>query len=158
DAVSQSSASRGAEVVVASIGSEQAPRSHWLTSRRAEFNGAIARGRALFAGAGDSSLVRRLAGAAFIIRIVSAFLAFVSQIVLARSLGGHEFGIYVYAWAWLLLIGGVADLGLGSAAQRFIPEYTEHKQLALLRGFLTGGRRLLLFLGGGIAAAPGGFV
>lgn len=36
---------------MASIGSEQAPRSHWLTSRRAELNGAIARGRALFAGA-----------------------------------------------------------------------------------------------------------
>ena len=86
---------------MASIGSEQAPRSHWLTSRRAELNGAIARGRALFAGAGDSSLVRRLAGAAFIIRIVSAFLAFVSQIVLARWLGGYEFGIYVYAWTWL---------------------------------------------------------
>ena len=34
---------------MASIGSEQAPRSHWLTSRRTELNGAIARGRALFA-------------------------------------------------------------------------------------------------------------
>ena len=87
---------------MASIGSEQAPRSHWLTSWQAELNGAIARGRALFAGGGDSSLMRRLAGTAFIIRIVAAFLAFVAQIVLARWLGGFEFGIYVYAWTWLL--------------------------------------------------------
>jgi O-antigen/teichoic acid export membrane protein len=107
---------------------------------------------ALFAGASDSSLARRLAGAAFLIRVVSALIAFVSQILLARWMGGFEFGIYIYAWTWVLLIGGMVDLGLGSAAQRFIPEYGEHKQLALLRGFLTGSRWLSLLIATSVGA------
>ena len=51
-------------------------------------------------------------------------LIYLSQILLARWMGSFEFGIYVYVWTWVLLIGDLADLGLASAAQRFIPEYT----------------------------------
>jgi len=115
---------------------------------------AVERVYALFADGSDSSLVRRLAGAAFLIRVVSAALTFVSQILLARWMGGFEFGIYIYGWTWVLLIGGMVDLGLGSAAQRFIPEYTEQKSFALLRGFLSGSRWLALLFGT-IAGAAG---
>ena len=120
----------------------------------AQLGGAIARVHALFADGSDSSLVRRLAGAAFLIRVISAALTFVSQILLARWMGGFEFGIYIYGWTWVLLIGGMVDLGLGSAAQRFIPEYTERKSFALLRGFLSGSRWLALLFGT-IAGAAG---
>ncbi len=120
----------------------------------ARLGGAIARAHALFADGSDSSLVRRLAGAAFLIRVISAALTFVSQILLARWMGGFEFGIYIYGWTWVLLIGGMVDLGLGSAAQRFIPEYTERKSFALLRGFLSGSRWLALLFGT-IAGAAG---
>lgn len=141
---------------MASIGSEHAPRSYrapplhvlWRplvpASWHADIDDAIARVYALFADGSDSSLVRRLAGAAFLIRVVSAGIAFVAQILLARWMGGFEFGIYIYAWTWVLLVGGMVDLGLGSAAQRFIPEYSEHKQFALLRGFISGSRWLAL--------------
>jgi O-antigen/teichoic acid export membrane protein len=141
---------------VASIGSEHAPRSHWHPSRgiswsvpaawRPDLGGAIGRVRALFSDGSDSSLVRRLAGAAFLIRVVSAAIAFISQILLARWMGGFEFGIYIYVWTWVLLIGGMSDLGLASAAQRFIPEYTEQRKFALLRGFLRGSRWLALIM------------
>ena len=139
---------------MASIGSERASRSQWFGSWLHSWrtDGSLARLLELFAGGSDSSLVRRLAGTAFIIRIVAALLAFVAQIVLARWLGGVQFGIYVYAWTCLLLVGGIADLGLGSAAQRFIPEYTEHKRFDLLRGYLVGSRMLAFAIGTAIAA------
>ncbi len=147
---------------MASIDSERAPRSPWRTplslSRRADLGGAIARVRALFADGSDSSLARRLAGAAFLIRVISALIAFLSQILLARWMGRFQFGIYIYAWTWVLLIGGMVDLGLGSAAQRFIPEYTEHNRWALLRGYLRGSRWLAIIIATAIAGFGALFV
>ncbi|HLH97623.1 MAG TPA: lipopolysaccharide biosynthesis protein [Xanthobacteraceae bacterium] len=91
---------------------------------------------------GPEMLVQRLAGAVFLFRVVNAALAYGSQVLLARWMGGYEFGIYVYVWTWVLLIGQPLDLGLGTAAQRFIPEYRERGALDLLRGFLRGSRML----------------
>ena len=141
---------------MASIGSEHAPRPVWRASVPwgEEIQRAIARGRALLTDTSNSSLIHRLAGAAFLIRVISAAITFVSQILLARWMGSFDFGIFIYGWTWLLLIGAMVDLGLGSSAQRFIPEYTEHKQFALLRGFLSGSRWLALLFGT-IAGAAG---
>ena len=86
--------------------------------------------------------MQRAAGGAFLIRIGSAAIAFLSQPILARLMGSHEFGIYAYVWTWALLFGGLVDVGLSTAAQRFIPEYQGRGAIALLRGFLTGSRWL----------------
>jgi O-antigen/teichoic acid export membrane protein len=59
-------------------------------------------------------------------------------VLLARWMGSFEFGVYIYVWTWVLMIGALSDMGLSSAARRFIPEYTELKALDRLRGFLTG--------------------
>jgi O-antigen/teichoic acid export membrane protein len=67
-------------------------------------------------------------------------------------MGGSDYGIYVYVWTWVLVIGGIVDLGLSSSAQRFIPEYTERKQFDLLRGFLRGARWLAFIVATLIAA------
>ena len=153
---------------MASIGSEHAPLSRRrLSARRLEgastaarfdLGGALARVRALYSDGSESSLARRLAGTAFLIRVVAAVVAFVSQILLARWMGGFQFGIYIYAWTWVLLIGGMVDLGLGSASQRLIPEYTERKEPALLRGYLRGSRWLALAIGVAVAAVGAGIV
>jgi O-antigen/teichoic acid export membrane protein len=92
----------------------------------------------------DRSRAQRAAGAAFLIRVASAALLYVSQVLFARWMGSFEFGVYVYVWTWVLLLGGLVDLGIATGAQRFIPEYTGTGRLDMLRGFLSGSRWLVL--------------
>jgi O-antigen/teichoic acid export membrane protein len=112
---------------------------------------ALGRVRSLLGAGSTGSALQRAAGGAFLIRIGSAAIAFLSQPLLARLLGSHEFGIYAYVWTWALLFGGLVDCGLSTAAQRFIPEYQSKGATALLRGFLTGSRWLAAGAGAIIA-------
>src|SRR5579864_5481945 len=109
-------------------------------------NGIFARLRAklggLLGGSNEASVTKRLAGTIFIIRVVSAALAYLSQILLARWMGGADYGIYVYVWTWVLLLGSMMDFGISASAQKIIPEYRTSGEHALLRGFLSGSRWL----------------
>jgi O-antigen/teichoic acid export membrane protein len=108
--------------------------------------GLFARLRAKLAGAAggtsEASLTRRLAGTIFIIRVISAALAYLSQILLARWMGTSDYGVYVYVWTWVLLLGSMMDFGISASAQKIIPEYRAGGEQALLRGFLSGSRWL----------------
>jgi O-antigen/teichoic acid export membrane protein len=95
----------------------------------------------------DSSLAQRTAGTAFLIRVASAVILYLSQVLLARWMGRFEFGIYVYVWAWVGFIGTASPLGIAYSAQRFIPEYRTRGDLDGLRGFLSGGRLVCLGFG-----------
>jgi O-antigen/teichoic acid export membrane protein len=111
----------------------------------------LARIKSVLAERSDSRLAQFIAGKVFLVRIGSALLALVSQVLLARWMGSFEFGIYIYVWTWVLMIGALSDVGLSSAARRFIPEYTELKNFDRLRGFLSGSRWLAF----GMATAIG---
>ncbi len=101
-----------------------------------------ARLRGLLADRSDTATAKKVAGGAFLFRVGNAGIAFASQILLARWMGESEYGIYVYVWTWVLLLGGMTSLGLASAPQKFIPEYADGGDHALLRGFLLGSRLL----------------
>src|ERR1700739_1164901 len=94
----------------------------------------------LAGGSGEASVTRRLAGTIFIIRVLSAGMAYLSQILLARWMGSSDYGIYVYVWTWVLLLGSMMDFGISVSAQKIIPEYRTSGDHALLRGFLSGSR------------------
>ena len=89
---------------------------------------------------GGDLLLQRLAGTVFLIRVGAAMLAYGSQVLFARWMGGFEFGIYVYVWTWVLLLGSMMDFGISASAQKIIPEYRTRGEHALLRGFLAGSR------------------
>ena len=84
----------------------------------------------------DPGLILPLVAAFFIIRVFSAALAYFSQILLARWMGGSDYGVYVYVWTWVLLLGSMMDFGISASAQKIIPEYRTRGEHALLRGFL----------------------
>lgn len=108
--------------------------------------GVIARLRSLLGGSSEASVTKRLAGTIFIIRVLSAGFAYLSQILLARWMGGTDYGIYVYVWTWVLLLGSMMDFGISSSAQKIIPEYRTSGEHALLRGFLSGSRWMTLIV------------
>ena len=145
---SPSIASRPPETGPVSSGSDPAA----LSPPPRSLAGAIARVKTILAERSDSRLAQLVAGKMFMVRVANAMLALVSQVLLARWMGSFEFGIFIYAWTWVLMIGALSDMSLSSAARRFIPEYTEHKSLDKLRGFLSGSRWLAF----AIATAIGG--
>jgi O-antigen/teichoic acid export membrane protein len=102
--------------------------------------GLAARLRSVLGGSSEASVTKRLAGTIFMIRIVSAALAYLSQILLARWMSGSDYGVYVYVWTWVLLLGSMMDLGISASAQKIIPEHRARGEQALLRGFLSGSR------------------
>jgi O-antigen/teichoic acid export membrane protein len=123
--------------------------------------GLIRRLRAMLGGSSgdsDASVTRRLAGAILVIRVVSAALAYLAQILLARWMGGSDYGVYVYVWTWVLLLGCMLDLGIAPSAQKIIPEYRTSGDHALLRGFLSGSRWMALIVSSLVAALLAGVV
>ena len=71
-------------------------------------------------------------------------------------MGGSDYGVYVYVWTWVLLLGSMMDFGISASAQKIIPEYRASGEHALLRGFLSGSRWMTFAVSvAGLAAAGG---
>src|SRR5258708_31271583 len=112
----------------------------------------------MLGGSGEASVTTRLAGTIFIIRVISAALAYVSQILLARWIGGSDYGVYVYVWTWVLLLGSMMDFGISASAQKIIPEYRTSGEHALLRGFLSGSRWITFAVSSGVSLLLAGLI
>jgi len=106
-------------------------------------------------GDGDSQKSQRGALLAFIIRIASAAIAFFSQVLLARWIGAHEYGVFTYVWVWINIIGILCAAGFATSVVRFVPEYLQSGKNDLVRGFIHTGRWFSFIMG--LVASLAGF-
>ncbi|MBB2749888.1 UNVERIFIED_ORG: O-antigen/teichoic acid export membrane protein [Rhizobium aethiopicum] len=103
---------------------------------------------------GEKAAAQRMALTAFSIRILSAALAFISQIVLARLMGEYEYGIFVFVWVLVVVFGDLSCLGFHTAIIRFLPQYRAAGAFEEIRG-LTGTARIFALLSGTVVLAAG---
>ncbi|OCO99624.1 MULTISPECIES: lipopolysaccharide biosynthesis protein [unclassified Ensifer] len=92
---------------------------------------------AILTGSDAKSTARRMALVAFTVRIVSAAIAFLSQIILARLMGEFEYGIFVFVWVLVILFGSLSCVGFHSVVIRFLPEYQATAAMDEIRGVTT---------------------
>jgi O-antigen/teichoic acid export membrane protein len=106
-------------------------------------------------GTDDRAVSQRISLVAFVVRVLSAAIAYVSQVLLARWMGDFEYGVFVVVWVGAVILGGLACLGFQTAIVRFVPEYLERGETRLLRGVLVG-FRVQGFIAATFFAAMGG--
>ncbi|MDZ4840820.1 MAG: lipopolysaccharide biosynthesis protein [Hyphomicrobium aestuarii] len=95
----------------------------------------------------DRGFARRDAVSAFAIRCASAALLYITQVALARWMGANEYGVYVSVWTAIMIVGGMATLGLNLGVMRLVPVHQEGGDADGLRGLVVGSRAMAAGLG-----------
>src|SRR5262249_4688653 len=116
--------------------SDQAAHLHWM---KTQGQSAGVSSEIPFPAVASGSLGYQLlldAGGLLALRVAFGGLSFVLTIILARTLGMEGFGAFSYAFAWTVLLGVPAILGMDQLLIREIAMYRVHSQWHLIRGLL----------------------
>jgi len=84
------------------------------------------------------------------LRIFFGVLSFGLSIFLARTLGKDGFGTYSYAFAWIVVLGVPAILGMDQLLIREVAAYEVKKEWGLMSGLLRAANRAVLLVSLGI--------
>lgn len=82
----------------------------------------------------------RMSILAFLIRVASAVIAFVSQVFMARWMQTFEYGVFVLVWTTVIILGSLSGLGFHTTVIRYVSEYREKGLFDELRGVLLASR------------------
>lgn len=94
----------------------------------------------MLTGTDAQSSAQRSSAVAFTVRVMSAAIALISQVVLARWMGEFQYGIFVLVWLAMVIIGDLACFGLHTTIIRYVPEYIQHNLFNPLSGIIYTGR------------------
>jgi O-antigen/teichoic acid export membrane protein len=92
-----------------------------------------------------------MALAGIVARVINAAFVFLSQILFARLMGVEEFGAYAFANQLMLLMAGIALMGLVMVPQRYLPEYDLSGDRAAEKGLVRFALVAPLLIGSGFA-------
>jgi O-antigen/teichoic acid export membrane protein len=95
---------------------------------------------------GALSELIRVSGFIFACRIFGAVAAFATQVLLARSMGASELGIYVLAFSWCILLSTLSTGGFRLAAIRFIGEGLARDGAGYIHGFMRRSRQFVVIV------------
>jgi O-antigen/teichoic acid export membrane protein len=97
--------------------------------------------------------MRRLAWSsvvAFAVYGAGAGVTYLSQLLIARSIGPQSYGIFAYVTAWITILAYLAALGFDVSLLRLVPAYKTYGAWNLVRGVIRYAERRSAAIGCGI--------
>jgi O-antigen/teichoic acid export membrane protein len=104
-------------------------------------------------GRDNSAVTLRITLFSFMVRVLSAAIALLSQVILARMMGTFEYGIFVVVWTAMVIAGNITCFGFQVSIIRFVPQYRELGDLERLRGVIYASRMIVFIVSTLLAVA-----
>jgi O-antigen/teichoic acid export membrane protein len=101
----------------------------------------------------NAAVAQRITVFAFLVRVVSAAIALISQVILARVMGMFEYGIFVLVWTAMVIAGNITCFGFQVSVIRFVPQYREQGDFERLRGVIYSSRMIVFMISTVLAVA-----
>lgn len=80
----------------------------------------------------------------FVVTAAGMGLGFATQVLLARVVGSHEYGTYLYVLGWTNVAGLLCSFELAGAAVRYVSQYRAAREWPLLRGFVRRSQQIVV--------------